>query len=200
MPDNLAYAQYSDEELALLAQTDADALSFLLEKYKNLVRARARSYYLIGGDREDLLQEGMVGLYKAVTAYQRDMGGFAAFADLCVTRQLISAIKAASRQKHMPLNTSLSLQLSPDGEEGTLLSMLASEDYPNPEDIVLLAEERQAMQAMITQQLSSYEKQVLGHYLSGESYEQIANTLGRTQKSIDNALSRIRKKLQKTPQ
>ena len=195
------YEQLSDDEVALLAQGgDGQALVYLLDKYKNFVRARARSYFLIGADHEDIVQEGMIGLYKAIRDYKADkQTSFRAFAELCVKRQIITAIKAASRQKHIPLNSyvSLSEPLYDDNEDKTLVDMLAARKTIDPEEMFLRREKNEMLNAEIESKLSDLEKTVLSLYLGGMNYHEIAAELSRTPKSIDNALQRIKNKLYK---
>ena len=188
----------TDEEIALLAkQGDADASEYLLNKYKNFVRSKARSYFLIGADHEDIVQEGMIGLYKAIRDYRPDrLASFRAFADLCIKRQIITAIKTATRQKHIPLNSYVSLNkpLYEEDGERTLLDMIEGQ-VTNPEELYINQEEMSSIQAMIDKLLSSFERQVLSAFLDGRSYQEIADMLGRHVKAIDNALQRIKMKM-----
>lgn len=183
-------------------EEDSDALEYLLNKYKGLVRLRARSYYLIGADREDLIQEGMIGLYRAICDYDNTkQSSFKVFADVCITRHLITAIKAATRQKHRPLNSYVSLNQGAYDEEdpdGPLLEgVVGDETTQNPEDIMIDREDFEQTEARIRQLLSKFEQQVLELYVAGESYHEIAENLNRSAKSIDNALQRCKNKLEK---
>jgi len=186
------YDDFTDEELIVrLRGGEADIGDFLMNKYKYLVRKKARVLFLEGGDTEDLLQEGMWGLFKAIREYQPDRGAsFATFADVCIRRQLYSAIAAAGRNKHRPLNESLSLS---EMEENKV--HLSAGPESDPEYVVLREEEQAELQKKVWEALSPLEKKVLELYLSGMDYLQIAEKLGRTGKSIDNALQRIRNKI-----
>ena len=190
------FRDLEDDELVLLAREDDDALTYLMLKYKNLVRAKARSYFLMGADSEDILQEGMMGLYKAIRDYKPEMSSFRGFAELCVTRQIISAVKTATRQKHMPLNSYVSLNRPVyDADDRTLLDVMPGQSALDPEEIILGEENRSALEAHIKKELSEMERSVLELYLTGMSYGEIAERLDRPLKSIDNALQRIKTKL-----
>lgn len=195
------YREMTDTEVALLANADDGlALEYLLNKYKNFVRAKARSYFLIGADREDLVQEGMIGLYKAVRDFRVDkQASFRAFAELCVTRQIITAIKTATRQKHKPLNSYVSLNKPIYDEESdrTLIDVIIGAKVFNPEEIIIDQEDLSAIESKIREMLSDLEWKVLSLYLKGKSYQEIAQRLGRQVKSIDNALQRVKSKLEK---
>lgn len=192
------FSGLTDEEIVLLAQHDSkEALVYLLESYKSLVRIKARSYFLVGADHEDIVQEGMIGLYKAIRDYRADrQASFRAFADLCVKRQIITAIKTATRQKHMPLNSYVSLNKPIYDDEGdrTLLDLIEGK-LTNPEELYINQEEMASIQFMIDKVLSGLERQVLSAFLDGKSYQEIAELLGRHAKAIDNALQRIKKKM-----
>ena len=192
------YLQMNDDDVALLAQQgNGDALEYLLDKYKNFVRARARSYFLVGADHEDIVQEGMIGLYKAIRDYKAErLSSFRAFAELCVKRQIITAIKTATRQKHVPLNSYVSLNKPLYGEESdrTLLDVIEGR-VTNPEDLFIGQEDISHIQEQIGSVLSDLERQVLDAFLDGKSYQEIAVMLGRHVKSIDNALQRVKRKL-----
>ena len=194
------YAQLQDEEVVKLAQEDdGEALSYLLDKYKNFVRTKARSYFLIGADHEDIVQEGMIGLFKAIRDYNPDkLTTFRAFAELCVKRQIITAIKGATRQKHYALNSYVSLNkpLYDEDSDRTLLDVLEGR-VTNPEDLYISQEDLNHIETQITGMLSELEQQVLQCFLDGSSYQEIAESLGRHVKSIDNALQRIKRKLTK---
>ena len=182
---------------------DGDSLAeeYLLIKYKNFVRSKARSYFLIGADHEDIVQEGMIGLYKAIRDYRKEkLSSFRAFAELCVTRQIITAIKTATRQKHMPLNSYVSLNkpLYDEESDRTLMDVIMENgQISNPEELIINRENLGNINTKITEVLSSLEQQVLIAYLDGKSYQEIAQTLGRHVKSIDNALQRVKRKLEK---
>ena len=191
----MSFEGLNDEQIALLAADDEKAADFLLVKYKPLVRARASTYYLIGGDRDDLIQEGMLGLFKAIRDYQPGKSNFLAFADLCITRQILSAVKAATRKKHGPLNSALSLQS--DMEEGSRLlqESVAPGQSNDPQEMLIARQRYEAVIAGLQAVLSKTESQALVLYASGLSYQEIAKALGRSEKSVDNALHRAKVKL-----
>ncbi len=194
------YARMSDEEVAVAAREDSFAQEFLLRKYKNFVRSKARSYFLIGADKEDIVQEGMIGLYKAIRDYEIDKrASFRVFAELCITRQIITAIKTATRQKHKPLNSYVSLNkpVYDEDSERTLVDILEATRVYNPEDIVIDREDFSTIELEITKMLSGLEKKVLMYYLRGKSYMEIARIMERSEKSIDNALQRAKGKIDK---
>ena len=196
------YEELTDEELiALFRDGDQDAMEKLLNKYKEMVLGKARSMYILGGDSDDLIQEGMLGLFKAVRDYDcgRD-ASFRTFAQLCVTRQLYTAVKASSRKKHLPLNTAISLSrpVREDGEEEEeFLDCLEADASSNPEVYLIGQEEMERLEEKIERELSPFEKQVLELHLTGMGYVEIAHVLNRDEKSTDNALQRIRTKLKK---
>ena len=191
----------TDEQVVRLAQeSDGAALEYLLNKYKNFVRTKARSYFLIGADHEDIVQEGMIGLYKAIRDYRAEkLSCFRAFAELCVTRQIITAIKTATRQKHIPLNSYISLNkpIYEEDSDRTLLDVITEEGLSNPEDMLIDREDLSVIEGKIGQMLSDLEKNVLVRYMEGKSYVEIAEEMHRHVKSIDNALQRIKRKLLK---
>jgi RNA polymerase sporulation-specific sigma factor len=195
------YAGMSDEEIVELAQQGEQfAVEYLVDKYKNFVRAKARSYFLIGADKEDIIQEGMIGLFKAIRDYKLDkLTSFRAFAELCITRQIITAIKTATRQKHIPLNSYVSLNKPVYDEESdrTLIDILSTTRITNPEEIIISREEFIFIEKKMGEILSSLEWKVLMAYLEGKSYQEIAVELKRHVKSIDNALQRVKRKLEK---
>ena len=196
------FENMTDEEIVRVAQQDGDgaALEYLLNKYKNFVRTKARSYFLIGADHEDIVQEGMIGLFKAVRDFRPDkLASFRAFAELCVTRQIITAIKTATRQKHIPLNSYISLNKPIYDEESdrTLLDILSGLKVTDPEELVISQEEFIDIEAKMSDILSDLEWKVLMYYLDGKSYQEIAVDLHRHIKSIDNALQRVKRKLEK---
>lgn len=195
------YCDMPDEEVVELAQQGEQfAIEFLVDKYKNFVRAKARSYFLIGADKEDIIQEGMIGLFKAIRDYKLDkLTSFRAFAELCITRQIITAIKTATRQKHIPLNSYVSLNKPIYDEESdrTLIDILSTTKITNPEEIIISREEFVFIEKKMGEILSSLEWKVLMAYLEGKSYQEIAVDLKRHVKSIDNALQRVKRKLEK---
>ncbi|OAT85208.1 RNA polymerase sporulation sigma factor SigH [Desulfotomaculum copahuensis] len=190
-----------DEEVVEFAREGDDAaLEYLINKYKNFVRAKARSYFLIGADREDIIQEGMIGLYKAIRDFRMDkLSSFRAFAELCITRQIITAIKTATRQKHIPLNSYVSLNkpIYDEDSDRTLLDVISGTKITDPEELIISREEFYDIEEKMGEILSSLEWQVLMSYLEGKSYQEIAEDLKRHVKSIDNALQRVKRKLER---
>ena len=195
------FEEMADEEIVALAQqSDGAALEYLLNKYKNFVRSKARSYFLVGADHEDIVQEGMIGLFKAFRDFRPDkLASFHAFAELCVTRQIITAIKTATRQKHIPLNSYVSLNKPIYEEESdrTLLDVITEGRTTDPEELLIGRESYVSIESRIDQALSPFERRVLAAYLDGKSYQEIAQMLGRHVKSIDNALQRVKHKLER---
>ena len=195
------YAGLTDEEIVLVCREgDSVAVEYLLNKYKNFVRSKARSYFLIGADHEDIVQEGMIGLYKAIRDFRPEkLSSFRAFAELCITRQIITAIKTATRQKHIPLNSYVSLNkpLYDDESDRTLMDVCAEGHSANPEELLISQEDLRGIHQKIDEVLSGLEQEVLAAYLDGKSYQEIADMLGRHVKSIDNALQRVKRKLEK---
>ena len=197
------YKSAKDEELVLMAQNgDDEAQEYLLDKYKSLVRAKSRAYFLIGADSEDIIQEGMIGLYKAVRDYNEEKNAsFRSFAELCVNRQMITAIKAATRQKHQPLNSYVSLNkpVYEEESEQTYMDFLQSDSSAllNPETLLIGQENKHFLEDQMVKNLSSFETKVLVLYLQGRSYFEIAHVLDKPEKSIDNALQRVKKKLER---
>jgi len=196
-----SFEDLADEEIVEYAREgDTVALEYLIHKYKNFVRAKARSYFLIGADREDIIQEGMIGLYKAIRDFRADkLASFRAFAELCITRQIITAIKTATRQKHIPLNSYVSLNkpLYDDESDRTLEDVLAGSKVTDPEELVISREEFLDIESKMSEFLSDLEWSVLMLYLEGKSYQEIADQLSRHVKSIDNALQRVKRKLER---
>lgn len=190
-----------DEEVVNIARAGAVlAQEYLINKYRSFVRAKARSYFLIGADREDIIQEGMIGLYKAIRDFRSDkLASFKAFAELCITRQIITAIKTATRQKHIPLNSYVSLNrpIYDEDSDRTLLDIMPGTQVLDPEELIISSEEVGSMENKITEILSDLEWQVLNSYLDGQSYQEIARALRRHVKSIDNALQRVKRKLER---
>lgn len=191
----------SDEQLVEFVHNgNSEALDFLIRKYRNFVRAKARSYFLIGADKEDIVQEGMIGLYKAVRDYKGDkLSTFKAFAELCITRQIITAIKTATRQKHIPLNSYVSLDKPIYDEESdrTLMDVLTGTKASDPEELMINREQFSSIEGKVNELLSDLERQVLALYLDGRSYQEISEKLNRHVKSIDNALQRVKRKLER---
>lgn len=195
------YEGMTDEDVVALCRTgDSVAVEYLLNKYKNFVRSKARSYFLIGADHEDIVQEGMIGLYKAIRDFRPEkLASFRAFAELCITRQIITAIKTATRQKHIPLNSYVSLNkpLYDEESDRTLLDVCAEGHSSNPEELIISQEDLRGIHQRIDEVLSDLEQEVLAAYLDGKSYQEIADNLGRHVKSIDNALQRVKRKLER---
>lgn len=195
------YDYKNDEDIVeAVHDGDSEALEFLINKYRNFVRAKARSYFLIGADREDIIQEGMIGLYKSIRDFKGDkLASFKAFAELCITRQIITAIKTATRQKHIPLNSYVSLDKPIYDEESdrTLLDVICGTQVSDPEELLINQEEFVGLEDKMSEILSDLERKVLMLYLDGRSYQEIAEDLRRHVKSIDNALQRVKRKLEK---
>lgn len=196
-----AYDLLVDEEIIeYIHEGDDEALEYLINKYKNFVRSKARSYFLIGADKEDIYQEGMIGLYKAIRDFKMDkLSSFRAFAELCITRQIITAIKTATRQKHVPLNSYVSLNkpIYDEDSDRTLLDIISQTKIADPEEIIINKEEFYHIEEKMGEILSSLEWKVLISYLEGKSYQEIAGDLKRHVKSIDNALQRVKRKLER---
>lgn len=194
------FAQASDEELIVrLRDGEEQITDYIMDKYKNLVRSKARSMYILGGDRDDLIQEGMIGLFKAIRDYDsgRD-ASFFTFAELCISRQMYSAVQAAGRMKHIPLNSYISLyQTEEHGQEEKKILDILADNGLNPEDLVIDRENVENLEKQINKELSNFEKQVLELYMTGMSYSQIAKVLGRDDKSTDNALQRLKTKIRR---
>lgn len=194
----------TDEELLeLIRKGDQIVEECLYQRYKQIVRAKVRPYFLIGADHEDLVQEGMIGLYKAVCDYRADRNAsFRSFADLCITRQMITAIKRASRKKHSPLNTYVSLNspISETDSDKTLMDLIANLGVSDPEEMFIRQENFENISVHINSVLSKLERTVLRLYLEGLSYQQIAMRIDKPTKAIDNAIQRVKKKLEKALQ
>jgi RNA polymerase sporulation-specific sigma factor len=195
------FSAMTDEEIIYsIRANDNKALEYIINKYRNFVRAKARTYFLIGADREDIIQEGMIGLYKAVRDFRPDKpASFKAFAELCITRQIITAIKTATRQKHIPLNRYISLNKPIFDEESdrTMFDIVGKDSTTDPEEMLINREEYSGMEDKMGEILSGLELEVLSLYLDGRSYQEIAVDLDRHVKSIDNALQRVKRKLEK---
>ena len=191
----------AEEEVVIEAKNGSvRAQEYVISKYESFVKAKSKSYFLIGADKEDIYQEGMIGLYKAIRDFNYEKSTtFKAFAELCITRQIITAIKTATRQKHIPLNTYISLNkpVSEDDSERTLLDILSSMKISDPEALIIGKEEKAQIEDAIARVLSDLEMEVLQSYLDGKSYQEIACDLDRHAKSIDNALQRVKRKLEK---
>ena len=193
------YHLKKDEELIdLLRDGESEIMEYLMDKYKNLVRSKAGTMYILGADKDDLIQEGMIGLFKAVRDY--DLGrdaSFYTFADLCISRQMYTAVQSAGRQKHIPLNSYVSLYGGEEGEEGALIQTVQISRQENPEALFLDKERVAYLEKCIEEELSDFEKQVLDLYITGMSYSQIAKVLGRGEKATDNALQRLKNKIKR---
>ncbi len=196
----LPLTEMSDDDLVVRAQGgDSQAQAVLLERYRRLVRAKGRGFFLVGGDAEDVQQEALIGLYKAIRDYQVDrLASFRAFAELCITRQIITAIKTATRQKHQPLNRYVSITTSrPDDEGGerSVEDLVDDRSVNDPAELVVSNERVDSMRTAMADMLSGLEVEVLQLYVDGKSYQEISEMLGRHVKSVDNALQRIKRKL-----
>ena len=197
------YVNLKDEEIiSQIRSGDKDALSYLLEKYKNLVNIKVSKYFMIGAEKEDILQEGMIGLFKAIQSFnEQKQNSFKSFANICIERQLITAIKSSNRQKHMPLNTYLSLNTAAydnnEDDSVELIDTFNSKTAEDPLETIMKREYYSEVEEAINKNLSKFEKQVLDRYLKGESYVTIAKRLDSPVKSVDNAIQRIRKKATK---
>ena len=193
--------QYEDDALIeLVHQGDSEVLDYLIQKYRNFVRAKARTYFLIGADKEDIVQEGMIGLYKAIRDFKGDkLSSFKAFAELCITRQIITAIKTATRQKHIPLNSYISLDkpIYDDESDRTLMDVISGAKVLDPEELIINKEEFDDIEVKMADLLSDLERKVLALYLDGQTYQEISEELNRHVKSIDNALQRVKRKLER---
>ena len=199
--ESIDNSQQDEYDIVLKASKgDKIALEYIIKKYRNYVKAKAKSYFLIGADKEDIIQEGMIGLYKAVRDFDASKtNSFKGFADICITRQIITAIKTATRQKHIPLNSYISLNKPVYDEESerTLLDIIATSIVTDPEELIISKEELKHIESKMNELLSDLELQVVEYYLNGKSYQYIADKLKRDVKSIDNALQRVKRKLEK---
>jgi RNA polymerase sporulation-specific sigma factor len=197
------FEEMDDDDVVALAQVGVEGASeYLLYKYRNLVRNKVRSFFLIGAEKEDLLQVGMIGLWQAIVDYRAAKAiSFPAFARICIQRHIITAIKTATRQKQVPLNTSLSLETTPDdtGSEWTFAEILTSEETIDPEDLIMKKEDTMLLHKTLRQLLSEFEWYVLSGYRMGKSYREIALELRCKPKSVDNALARIKRKVSNSP-
>lgn len=192
------FSELTDEEVVLRAKNgDSFACDYIVRKYKNFVRARTKSFYLVGAEREDVVQEGMIGLYKAVQGFDPDKQvSFKTFAELCITRHIITAVKSSMRQKHLPLNNYVSLNKTAS-ETDSLENCRLNGREKNPEELVIDEENMRGVQRCMGAVLSKFEAKVLAYHLNGVSYSHIAEMVGRDAKSVDNALQRIKRKLEK---
>lgn len=194
------YADLKDEKLVILAQDgDENAEEYLIRKYKDVVRSKAHLYFMVGADSEDIVQEGMIGIFKAIRSYNKTkQASFHTFAEICINRQIITAIKRATRLKHSPLNTSVSLSkpLSDAEPETTLEETLSSDSNTDPEALFLLKEDMGYIEDNGADIFSDLELSVWNEYLKGKSYLQIAEIMGRSPKAIDNAIQRTKRKLE----
>lgn len=196
---NVNYDNMTDEDIIKIIKFgDKQALNYLIDKYKELVNIKVSKYFMIGAEKEDIIQEGLIGLFKAIKSYNLEkQNSFKTFANLCIERQLITAIKTSNRQKHSPLNFYLSLNVSAydnDETDSPLIDIFESNQIEDPLDTITKKEYYQTVEDAIDKNLSSFEKQVLSRYINGKSYVKIAEELNTQVKSIDNAIQRIRKK------
>jgi len=195
------YAEMNDEFLVQLFQDgDGEASEFLMKKYRSFVRAKASRYFLIGGEREDIVQEGMIGLYKAIRDFRVDkLSSFKAFAELCITRQIITAVKSATRQKHGPLNSYISLNKPIYEEESnhTLMDVITGPTNLDPIQMLIDQEKASDLERKMSEKLSDLEKRVLELHIAGHSYVEISKNVNTHVKSIDNALQRIKRKMER---
>ncbi|MCI9596937.1 MAG: RNA polymerase factor sigma-70 [Firmicutes bacterium] len=193
------YAKLTDEQLVQRVQEgDLDAEEYLIRKYKDVVRARSRLYFIVGADGEDVVQEGMIGLFRAIKSYDREKeAAFHTFAEMCINRQILTAIRQASRRKHSPLNTSISLNkpLSEEDQDGTLEETLRSDSNSDPEAQLMLKDVAELIIGNEGKIFSPFEQQVWDEYRQGKDYRQIAETLGKSVKAVDNAIQRTKKKI-----
>lgn len=190
-----------DEEIVQMANSDCPlALEYMINKYKNFVRSKARSYFLIGADRDDIIQEGMIGLFKAIRDYDKErLTSFKSFAEICITRQIITAIKSATRQKHIPLNSYVSLNkpIYEEESERTLIEFISGNKVDDPMELFIGREDMVLMESKMGEILSKLEIDVLMSYIEGKTYQEIAMDLNRDVKSVDNALQRVKRKLER---
>ena len=190
-----------DDNMVFRAKAgDEKSLNHILKKYRNFVRSKAKPFFIVGADKEDILQEGMIGLFKAIRDYDEEKTvSFRAFAELCVTRQIITAVKTATRQKHIPLNSYISLNkpMSEEDPDKTLMDMMKNSHISDPEQLIISKEEMKLIEEKTKEMLSEFETRVLSLYLKGYSYNEISEKLCKHPKSVDNALQRIKRKFEK---
>ncbi|MBQ1215251.1 MAG: RNA polymerase sporulation sigma factor SigH [Firmicutes bacterium] len=193
------YKAFTDDELVTMARNgDVDAEEYLIQKYRDTAKSRARLYFMVGGDKEDIVQEGMIGIFKAIRSYDPEKeASFRTFAELCISRQIITAIKQAGRLKHSPLNTSVSLwkPVSEEDNGNTLADILSSDSNSDPETVLLLTEIIDYVTKEDSKVFSELEMKVWMEYIQGKSCAQIAEEMGRTPKSVDNAIQRTKRKI-----
>lgn len=198
--DVMNYSKLEDEDIVELAKVGSSlALDYIINKYKSFVRSKSRTYFLIGADRDDIIQEGMIGLYKAIRDYDGDkLASFRSFAEICITRQIITAIKTATRQKHIPLNSYVSLNkpMYVEESERTLLDVIEGTRTLDPMDVFIGRESMHNIETRIEEVLSELEAEVLNRYIEGKTYQEIARELGKDEKCVDNALQRVKRKLE----
>lgn len=195
------FRHLTDEEIVRIAQeeNDGEAMDYIVYKYRNFVKSKAQTYFLIGADKEDIIQEGMIGLYKATRDFRPDrQASFRSFAAFCITRQIITAIKTATRQKHIPLNSYVSLNkpIYAEESERTLMDVVSGDSVTDPEELIISKEKFRDIEKRMNEVLSELEWQVLNAYIEGKSYNEISQKLNRHVKSIDNALQRVKRKLE----
>jgi len=192
------FKEISEEQLAVMAKNgDGEAAEYLIRKYKDLVRGKARMYFIVGADSEDIVQEGMIGIFKAIKSFDPTrQASFQTFAEICVNRQIIDAVRMAGRMKHSPLNESVSLDKPLDGSEESTLSDTIKDREPDLEDIVVLNCEMDKLLVLGKEIFSELELKVWNEYLKGRTYPEIAEITGKSVKAVDNALQRTRRKLE----
>lgn len=192
------YEELKDEEIVSLAQKgDKGAVDFIMHKYRDFVEIRSLPYFMAGGERDDLVQEGLIGLYKAIKSYTDSRkANFKTFAEICVVRQMISAVKSSTRKKNSPLNHYVSIHV-PEDELDTISGKIIDIKNNDPESMLIEKEAADGMKTKINSVLSDFEAEVLGYYLSGLPYKEIAKSIGKSAKAVDNALCRIKKKIEK---
>lgn len=199
--DSLNFKTMDDEVIVELAKSDnPGALEYIISKYKSFVRTKARAYFLVGADNDDIVQEGMIGLYKAIRDYDKHkLTSFRSFAEICITRQIITAIKSATRQKHIPLNfyVSLNKPVYEEESERTLEDIISGNKATDPMELFIGREDMDIMESKIGEVLSELEMEVLMSYIDGKTYQEIAEDLNRDVKSVDNALQRVKRKLER---
>lgn len=191
--------ELSDEEVVLLAQSgDAQALEHIIIRYRNFVYSKAKKFFLIGSEQDDLIQEGMIGLYEAVKSFKNEKASFKSFAGICIRRQMISAVKTATRNKHKPLNSYISLDKNvyDSDNDAVFINSILDNSPQNPESIIIDKENLNGIENRINNTLSKLELQVLMYYLDGYSYQQIAEKIEKDVKAVDNAIQRIKKKIE----
>lgn len=198
MMSELPFCKLSDEEVADLAKSGSEeAYNHIIARYRNFVYSKAQNYYISGGEKEDLVQEGMIGLYKAVRDFDPSKSSFKTFAKLCVSRQMLTAVKNSSRDKHKPLNTYVSIDGGRDDSEVGFFDIPDEKHSVNPENVVIDRENVSGIECLINRTLSKLELKVLALYIDGLSYQDIAKKIDREPKTVDNAIQRIRKKIGK---